>query len=59
MPRPWSAATELSALSRMLEAQVSTALRLPERVDLVFCEVFDAGLLGEPAPQLTGLALVA
>ena len=28
---------------------VSTDLELQERVDLVFCEVFDAGLLGELA----------
>mmetsp|Transcript_25435 Transcript_25435/g.72909 ORF Transcript_25435/g.72909 Transcript_25435/m.72909 type:complete len:884 (+) Transcript_25435:118-2769(+) len=28
---------------------VSTALQLPEKADLIFCEIFDAGLLGEHA----------
>ncbi|CAE7249174.1 prmt9 [Symbiodinium sp. CCMP2592] len=32
-----------------LHPNVSTALSLEDRVDLVFCEVFDAGLLGEHA----------
>eukprot|EP00439_Symbiodinium_sp_Y106_P066034 s1787_g10.t1 len=32
-----------------LHPNVSTALSMEDRVDLVFCEVFDAGLLGEHA----------
>ena len=32
--------------------EVSTALSMEDRVDLVFCEVFDAGLLGETGPKL-------